>query len=93
MPLRDEVAALFSEFERPAVDFGELHVDNATAAELTYEAAWISETHLAPAERWACPHCGALVELKQGMRYPVHMGNRQEIQPPCKAVWRSREQP
>jgi hypothetical protein len=93
MTLREEVAELFSESERPGLgDFGNLAVDNETASNLTYEAAWLAQAANAPAERWACPHCGGVVELKAGMKHPVHMGNRQEITPPCKAIWRSRNE-
>jgi hypothetical protein len=94
MTLREQVEELFSESERPGLgDFDNLHVDNETASNLTYEAAWLAQATNAPAERWPCPHCGGCVELKQGMKHPVHMGSRREITPPCKAVWRSRHDP
>jgi hypothetical protein len=93
--LREEVAEIFSESERPGLsdfDGSNLAVDNETARGLTYESSWLAQAANAPAERWACPHCGGVVELKAGMKHPVHMGKRVEILPPCKAIWRSREQ-
>jgi hypothetical protein len=90
--LVEGVAELFSESERPGVaEFGEVNFTNETARELTYEAAWYLAASNVPAERWPCPHCGAVVELKEGSKHPVHMGKRQEVLPPCKAIWRSRE--